>query len=139
MAFDYGVRRVGVAIGNTETASASPLTTIDFSQNANAWMTIDDLIKEWRPAQLVIGKPFNMDGSDSAMTTKAMSFKAQLEQRYELPITAIDERLTSNEAEDILREQRQSGIKKHRIKKGDVDSLAACLILQSFFNEQPES
>ncbi len=98
------------------------------------WMQIDAYVAEWKPAVLVVGMPYNMDGSDSPMTEKARQFAAQLQERYELPIETVDERLTSAEAGSLLREQRRQGQRKKKINREDIDSLAAQLIAENWLS-----
>jgi len=93
------------------------------------------LIGEWQPDTFVIGLPYNLDGSESPMTTRAREFGSRLETHYGLPIDWVDERLTSAEAGTMLREQRRTGDKRRRIRSGDIDALAARLIAESWLLE----
>lgn len=130
LGFDFGTRRIGVAVGNRCTATASPLTTL--SGNTPDWTAIRELIDEWQPANLVVGLPYNSDGSESEMTARARRFSRQLNGRTGLPVHLIDERLTSKEAETHLREQRRRGISKRRIAREDIDMWAAQVILSEW-------
>jgi len=100
------------------------------------WRQIDELVAEWRPAVLVVGMPYNMDGSESPMAKRARQFAELLGERYSLPVDTMDERLTSAEAGARLREQRRSGLRSKRLDRGDVDSLAARLIGESWLAGQ---
>ena len=93
------------------------------------------LIDEWQPEALVIGLPYNLDGSESPMTIRATEFGSRLGAHHSLPIDWVDERLTSAEADTILREQRRTGEKRRRIRSGDVDALAARLIAESWLRD----
>lgn len=132
LALDFGLRRIGVATGSPLTGTASPLTTVSAADGVPNWATLDALIEEWRPDLLIVGLPRNTDGSESEMSSRARNFAAELEQRYGIVISLADERYTSAEAETILKQQRQSGARNKRIKKEDVDSMAATLIAESW-------
>jgi len=124
LAFDFGVKRVGVATGSRFTDSAQPLKSITVDGTAR-FMAIEKLITEWEPDALVIGVPFHPDGAAHEMTGKARKFGRQLNGRFHLPVFEVDERYTSVEAE-------ASGA-------SDVDSAAAALILDQFFRENISS
>lgn len=98
-------------------------------------MEVRELISEWRPDALVIGVPYNLDGSESSMTARAEEFGNRLGELYGLPIDKVDERLTSEEAAMMLREQRRTGDRRRRVRKGDIDSLAARLIAESWLRD----
>ncbi len=127
LGFDYGLRRIGVAVGQTLTASATALATVAARDGKPDWEAISRLIAEWRPAALVVGLPCNMDGTPHDMTARARRFGNQLAGRYNLPVHTVDERLTSFEAE---LEMRSAGSGKGTA----VDPLAARLILQSWLD-----
>ena len=96
MAFDFGLRHIGVAIGQTVTGTASPLTTLTARDGRPDWLVIAALVHEWRPAALLVGLPLNMDDSESEMSARARRFAATLGQRARVPIHFVDERLTSH-------------------------------------------
>ncbi|GAC1671713.1 MAG: hypothetical protein NVS9B2_18750 [Steroidobacteraceae bacterium] len=96
---------------------------------------IDALLAEWQPALLVVGLPYNVDGSESAMTDGARSFAAELARRYRKPVALIDERYSSMEAGARLKSARESGLRRRRVVKADVDAAAACVILERWFTE----
>lgn len=130
LAFDYGQKRIGVAVGQDLTRTASALTTLKTRNNTPPWEEITALIQTWQPQAFVVGLPYNKDGSEHAITQAARRFGNQLHGRYGLPVHWVDERLTSSEAERILAERGT------RSKKEDVDKVAAQLILQSWFEQQ---
>ena len=126
LAFDFGLRRIGVAVGQSVTGSASPLAVIANRDTGIDHDAIAALIREWRPARLVVGMPAHADGSDSDMRQPVLAFIDEL-RRYELPISTVDERFTSVEAERTLKEARAAGT-RGRISKEDIDSAAAVFI-----------
>ena len=134
LGFDFGLKRIGAAVGQTLTGSASPLGVVMVRGGEPDWEAIAGLIGEWRPASLVVGLPYNMDLSEQEMTQKARHFAAELSKRFPLPVHTVDERLSSREAEAALKERRQQGRK--RITREDIDGAAACVILESWFNSQ---
>lgn len=132
LAFDFGLRRTGVAAGQSITASAAPVTTLEMTDGGPNWAVVDQLIKEWAPDRLVVGLPYTMDGGEQDITRRARGFAAELERRYTCPVLTIDERLSSKEAEARLRELRQQG--RRRVRRKDIDCAAACVILESWFH-----
>ncbi len=136
LALDFGLRRIGVATGTPLTGTATALTTVAASDGEPDWATLDAVMAEWQPDLLVVGLPFSADGSEAEMTGRARRFAATLEARYSLHVSLMDERYTSAEAESILKQQRQSGVRNKRIKKADVDSLAAAIIAESWMRSR---
>jgi putative holliday junction resolvase len=130
LAFDFGLKRIGVAIGDWENRLAHPLETLSGEGNDARFGRIAGLIQEWRPVQLVCGLPFSMDGSEHDLTRRARRFANQLNGRFALPVALVDERLTSFDADLRLRE---AGV-KGSARKGLDDALAAQQILQDFFD-----
>jgi putative Holliday junction resolvase len=137
LAFDFGLRRIGVACGDTVSRTAAPQGTVQAGPGGPRWSVIDALLREWQPALTVVGLPYNVDGSDSTMTGAARRFAAELEGRYHLQVALVDERYSSREAEARLKETRESGLRRRRVAKADVDAAAACVILERWFSEQP--
>ena len=135
LAFDFGEKRIGVAVGEWELAQAHPLTTIRSEANAERFAAIAALIKEWRPVSLVVGRPLALDGSEHAMTARCTRFANQLRGRFSLPVDYAEERLSSIEAEERLRENGVRG----RSAKEHIDAMAAQIILQCFFERSPEN
>ena len=132
LGFDFGLKRIGVAVGQSVTGSASPLGVAVVRGGEPDWAAIGRLIVEWRPASLVVGLPYNMDLSEQEMTGHARRFADELAQRFPLPVHTVDERLSSREAEAQLKERRQQG--RRRVSREDIDGAAACVILESWFN-----
>ena len=130
LAFDFGLARIGVAVGETETGNAHPLTAIAEEVNAVRFAAIEALLAEWKPAGLVVGLPTHLDGSEHAMTARCRRFANQLHGRYGLPVALVDERLSSAEAEERLSE---AGLKGWRKQKPRLDSAAAQIILLQYF------
>jgi putative Holliday junction resolvase len=133
---DFGLRRLGVAIGSTVTGSANPLGTITVRDDGPDWPALERLITEWRPGRLVLGLPYNLDGSEHALKPRIQGFAQDLDRRFGLPVVLVDERLTSREAEARLREARASGLRKRRVDKEAVDAMAAAVILERFLDDQ---
>jgi putative Holliday junction resolvase len=136
LAFDFGLRRIGVACGDTVSRNASPLEAVPAGPNGPRWELIDSLIREWQPSLAVIGLPYNVNGSDSDTTRAARAFAAELEQRFLIKTAMIDERYSSLEAQARLKAARESGLKRRRVVKADVDAAAACVILERWFTEK---
>ena len=122
MAFDFGTRRIGVALGNTLTKSVRPLKTIDGSTNDAKWTAITRLIDEWKPLVAVVGLPRHPDGQPNEMTPKAQRFANQLTGRYNLMVKHVDERYTS-------------AVIENENPNADIDAESAALILQQWFDE----
>lgn len=135
LAFDYGLKRIGVAVGQALTGTASPLHALTARDGAPDWDAIARLIDEWRPAAIVTGVPYNMDDTRQEMTDRAERFSRQLHGRFNLPVHLVDERLSSLEGEDRLRTARQAG-RRGRIAKAEIDSAAACVLLETWLNAQ---
>lgn len=131
MAFDYGSRRIGVAVGQTTTASASPAGVIDVHASPD-WNGLERCVREWSPSRLLVGLPYNMDGTDTLLTATCRAFAVELERRYGLPVELVDERLTSAAATSDLREARRSGARSRRVRPEDIDAHAARLILETW-------
>lgn len=130
LAFDFGEKRIGVAMGERTLKMAHPLTTIHATRNDTRLRAIEALVAEWQPVQFVVGLPTHLDGAEHAMTARCRGFAKQLEGRFKLPTTLVDERLTSAEAHSMLRGFGR-GAKKD---KDLIDQLAAQRILQSYFD-----
>ncbi len=137
LAFDYGTRRIGVAAGDTLTRTARPLKTLD-CHGVIPWAAIGKLIDEYRPARLVVGLPYNMDGTPTALTESTRSFARDLTTRYGLPAALVDERLSSREAEAQLRNARAHGLKRRRLTHADIDMTAAKVLLERWFDTPDE-
>jgi putative Holliday junction resolvase len=134
MAFDFGLRQIGVAVGNCELRSTQPLAIIRAREGVPDWSRLEQVVKEWQPDLLVVGDPLNMDGSDSELCRRARKFANRLHGRLGLPVELVDERLTSFEAKQVSREQGHKGDYKRR----PVDSQAAELVLRSWLDRPQE-
>jgi putative Holliday junction resolvase len=132
LAFDFGSRRIGVAVGQTLTRSATAAGTVPCHGGTPDWAAVDTCIAQWAPARLLVGLPYNMDGSDTTTTAACRAFGETLARRSCLPVEYVDERLTSNAAYDELRDERRSGARARRIRPADLDANAARLILQTW-------
>jgi putative Holliday junction resolvase len=123
LAFDYGTRRVGVAVGNTETRASQVLKTIAAANADGLFWEVENLLKEWQPDQIVVGLPTHPDGADHEMTAKAKRFGNQLHGRFNLPVSWVDERYTSAVLETDLQ------------MHDNLDAHSAALILDQYFAE----
>jgi putative Holliday junction resolvase len=144
LVFDHGGRRIGVALASRNPRLAAPLTTLAARNGVPDWPELEKLVREWRPGHLVVGVPYNepgrriSSGGNSPATdseSAAERFAAELESRYQVPVTRVDERLSSAEAEYRLREQRRAGIRQRKVRTGDVDAVAACVIAESWLDQ----
>ena len=131
LAFDFGTRRIGVAMGNTLIRAAHPLTTIDDDANATRFAAIAALITEWQPGLLVVGLPTHADGTPHDMTRRAERFSRQLAERFGLPVHRVDERWTTEVAQSRLDAAGAQGRSGRALR----DQVAAQLILQSWFDD----
>ena len=131
LAFDFGTKRIGVAVGESTLGLAHPLAGIAGEESASRFAAIAQVIAEWKPQQLVVGLPLSADGAAHELTRRAQRFARQLEGRFGLPVSLVDERYTSVEAEAAMRE---AGAHK-AVRERRIDSAAAQLILQQYFHE----
>ena len=128
ISFDFGLRNIGVAVGNCRLGTTQPLAVLKARDGQPDWQELINLVSEWQPERLVVGEPLHMDGSDSELSQLATKFARRLHGRLGLPVDMIDERLSSVEAKSISREQGHRG----DYRANPVDSLAAELILKSW-------
>ena len=129
LAFDFGKRRIGVAVGDRELGIAHPLETIRYRRDEDPLALMDNLVREWRPTLFVVGLPVNVDGSDHDLAPRVRSFCSALTERFGIATSLIDERYTSAEASENLSE---AGVRGRR-QKEYLDQLAAQTILEDFF------
>ncbi len=134
LCFDFGLRRIGVAVGQDVTGSASPLGVVANREDGVDHERIAALIREWHPTLLVVGMPAHADGSPSEMQGPVRSFVEELG-RYGLPVETVDERYSSVEAERVLKESRAAGT-RGRISKEDIDSAAAVFIAERYLSSR---
>lgn len=130
LAFDFGEKRTGVAVGESVLGQAHPLTVITAGDDAERLSAIAKLVDEWRPELLLVGRPAHVDGTAHAMTARAHEFSMSLAARFGLPVQEADERLTSRDAETRLRETGRTA----KSMKPLLDAVAAQLILQTWFD-----
>ncbi len=135
LAFDFGKRRIGIALGNTLTATASPLETIDYHYPEIPWRAIDELIASWSPARLLLGLPKRPDSESSSMEQPIRAFAAQLQKRYDRPVDLVNEAFTSREASARLKQQRREG-RRQKVKKQEIDRQAAAIIVEIWLENQ---
>lgn len=136
MAFDFGHRRIGVAVGSLISGRAQPVASINHREHTPDWDSIEALAGEWQPARAIVGLPATLDGRETEMSSAARAFARQLGERLQLPVDLVDEQLSSAAARDELRTARAEGRKRQRIARADVDPVAARLILETWLNEQ---
>ncbi|MDI4636451.1 MULTISPECIES: Holliday junction resolvase RuvX [Halomonadaceae] len=129
LAFDFGTRRIGVAVGNEMLRSATALEPLPARDGIPDWTQVTRLIDEWRPDLFVVGLPINMDDSESEMSTRARKFGNRLYGRYGKPCEMVDERGSTREAKTLAREAGHRG----NYREDSVDGLAAALILEGWF------
>jgi putative Holliday junction resolvase len=131
LGFDFGMKRIGYAVGQTVTQTARPLGVLKAELGTPQWEAVAALVKTWHPDAFVVGIPLNMDGTEQLLTQKARHFADTLQQRFKLPVYGMDERLTSVEAKARLFES--GGYKL--LQTTSVDSVAAQLILQNWLEQ----
>jgi putative Holliday junction resolvase len=139
LAFDFGLRRIGVACGDSLSRNTSALETVPAGPKGPRWELITAMMRDWQPDMAVVGLPYNVDGSDNDMTGAARGFAAELARRYALEVVMVDERYSSLEAASRLQAARESGLRRRRVAKSDVDAAAARVILERWFNEMTGS
>lgn len=133
LAFDFGLRRIGVAVGQQVTVSANPLAVIQNGEDGPDWTAIEQLVREWQPARLIVGMPTSADGTPSKISDHVTGFIGELE-RFGLPIETEDERYSSLEASELLKSGRAQGL-RGRIRKEMIDSAAAALIAERWLSK----
>ncbi len=130
--FDYGKKRIGIATGQTITNTATPCITLKQLDGNPNWPVIGELIDEWKPQSLIIGMPYHIDGSENKMTAAARQFAYELKKRFKLPVIEINEALSSDEAEECLKQN----MKINQQNKHEIDRMAAAVIVQRWLDEQ---
>ena len=132
LAFDFGLRRIGVAVGQQVTASANPLGVVKNGADGPDWAAIERLIRDWQPARIIVGMPTFADGSPSKISKQVRKFVGEIA-RFDLPVTTEDERFSSLEAGEYLKSERTLGL-RGRISKEMIDSAAATLIAERWLS-----
>ncbi|MGH8279510.1 MAG: Holliday junction resolvase RuvX [Gammaproteobacteria bacterium] len=133
LGFDFGLRSIGVATGQSVTGSAAPVTVLSAEDGRPDWNAVDRLIAQWQPDRLVVGLPYTMQGGEQELSQRARAFARELAARYPRPVHLVDERWSSREAESRLKALRQQGRK--RVQRADIDCAAACIILESWLHD----
>ncbi len=131
LAFDFGTQSIGVAVGQTITATAQPLEAIKARDGIPNWEIVKDVYAQWQPQQCIVGIPYNMDGTEQEMTLRARKFANRLSNQCRCKVIMVDERLTTTDAKSRLFEL--GGYKK--LTKGKVDSVSACVIFESWYEQ----
>lgn len=141
LGIDFGLRRIGLAVGDTLTRTARPLAALTVASagqlSAPEWLHLERVIRECGASQIVVGCPYNVDGSAHGLTDAARTFAHELQQRVTLPLHLEDERYSSLEAAQQLRERRESGRQRGRIERSQIDSAAAAVILERWLTQAP--
>ena len=135
LAFDFGLKRIGIASGDTITRTAAPRSGAAVRGGEPDWAEIERQVRSLHPELLVVGDPYNVDGSPGAIAPAVRRFAAELERRFGLPVKMVDERWSSLEAAAALKAQRASGERKRRVRREDIDSVAAAVILERWLSE----
>jgi putative Holliday junction resolvase len=138
LAFDFGLKRIGVASGDTLTATAGPRPAIAATPNGPDWLAIEREVRSLQPHLLIVGAPYNADGSPGALAKAADTFAAELERRCGTPVKRVDERFSSLQASERLKAQRASGERRRRVRREDIDSAAAAVILERWLAGETE-
>ena len=136
IAFDFGMTKMGVAIGQNITNTASPLDPVVMRNGNPDWDLVERLIKEYRPTTIILGKPKVIDESSETLMKKIKTFKRSLERDFSQNVEFIPEHLTSKDAKEKLKVRRQEGILSRKIMKGQIDSMAAAIFLQDWMNQR---
>lgn len=136
LGIDFGKRRIGVAVGQTATGTASPLAVVNHHEIPD-WDALEALVREWRPALAVVGLPLGPEGEETEMTREARTFAADLQTRCGLEIAFVDERLSSVQAQSEFVERRSSG-RARRKDAGKLDAVAAKIILENWLQSLPD-
>jgi putative Holliday junction resolvase len=136
LSVDFGFKRIGIASGDTLTRTAHPRTTISNGPHGPDWPALDRILVDTRPARIAVGEPYNADGSESPLTGAARRFATDLARRSGLPVDLVDERWSSQDAEERLRQERASGDRKRRVTKEAIDAAAAAVILERWFERK---
>lgn len=131
LGFDFGYKRIGMAVGQMITQSARPLTTLEATKGVPDWVLLKKLLDTWRPLALIVGLPTCIDDTEQFTTIAAQKFAHELEKRFSLPVHLVDERLSTIEARARL--FQEGGYRK--IKNSEVDSVAACVILEQWLGQ----
>lgn len=136
LAFDYGEKRIGVASGNSLSKTAAALAVVPNSSGTPDWQQLDELVQSWQPVALLVGDPLTEIGDVVEITRQARGFAKRMGKRYKIPVHMLDERHSSMEASGIIKQQRQQGA-RGRTRKGDLDKVAAAILMERWFEANP--
>ena len=136
--FDYGTRRIGVAVGNSLLGTARPLGVVQNHNGTPEWNAIKSYLEQWRPTGLVVGLPLTESGEEQALCNHVRGFAKRLDKQFSIPVHFSDERYSSLAAQEEIRKMRQSGQRPRRSKHADIDGVAAALILEQWFSQASE-
>jgi len=136
LSVDFGLKRIGIASGDTLTRTAHPRTTLTNGPQGPDWSALDRILADMRPARIAVGEPYNADGSESPLTGAVRRFATELARRSGLPVDLVDERWSSQDAEERLRDERASGDRKRRVTREAIDAAAAAVILERWFEQK---
>ena len=137
LAFDFGLKRIGIATGDTVSCSAAPRRTVAMLAQRPDWPAIEREVRDAGPDLLLVGAPYNDDGTPGTLAKAATRFAAELEVRFGLEVVRMDERFSSTEAAGLLKAGRASGSRR-RLQRGDIDSAAAAVVLTSWLQNQSQ-
>ncbi len=132
LAFDFGTGQIGVAVGQTLTNTANPLTVLKARDGIPSWQQIEQILSDWKPDQLLVGLPLNMDGTESDFCQRARKFARRLHGRFGISVLMVDERLTTFAAKE---QQQSQGKRPTSYRQQPVDDLAAVMILETWFSD----
>ena len=130
MGFDFGTKKIGVAIGQMVTATATPISIIRVEKGVPNWFMLEKLINQWKPERLVVGLPLNMDDSHSNMSRRALKFSSELENRFGIAVSNVDERLSTFEARQLYKSRSTEN------NQEELDDKVAALILESWLRDR---
>ncbi|MEJ0100187.1 MAG: Holliday junction resolvase RuvX [Pseudomonadota bacterium] len=136
LAFDFGLKRIGIAGGDTLTRSAAPRITVAHHASGPDWPAIEREVSRFGPDLLLVGAPYNDDGSPGSLAAAADAFAKDIATRTGKAVARVDERYSSTAAHSLLREQRASGQRRRRVEKGDIDSAAAAIMLAGWLEQR---
>jgi len=136
LGFDFGLKRIGIATGDTVTGAAAPFGVVRSSARGIDWASIERLLTQFKPELLVVGSPRHADGTESPLSAASDRFASELGRRAGLPVERCDEYASSIEASQALRSARRAGAHAHRLRRADVDGAAAAIILQRWLQAE---
>ncbi len=136
LAFDFGLRRIGIATGDSLTGTAAPRPAAPAREGEPDWEQIGREMRAFNPGRVVVGAPYNADGTAGALLPHARRFAAEIKRRFALPVSLVDERFSSLEASDVLKTRRARG-ERRRLRREQIDSAAAAVILERWLSGEP--